>query len=185
MSKSLIEQLYNIPIVTSSYMPEGEVMIANINTLDYLKQDVKMKLDKQARPTRDEENQTTDDTKQDDEAEMGMKFDGQGEDTNEMKPRWSLLPWREVEEVVKVLTAGASEYADFNWQKVEPRSRYVDALLRHFKNWYVDKEPFDKDLKEKQNIEVSHLACLICNALFLMWHDNKERVKDGNSSISF
>ena len=42
----------------------------------------------------------------------GMKFDTG-------KPRWSLLPWNQVEQIVEILTFGAKKYADNNWKKVE------------------------------------------------------------------
>ena len=109
--------------------------------------------------------------------EEGMKFDGQGEDGSELKNRWSLLPWREINEVVKILTMGAVKYKDDNWKKVaeEKPKRYIDALQRHFYLWHVKKEKYDKDLYKRFDIKVSHLACLICNAIFLLWKDNEDR----------
>jgi hypothetical protein len=103
---------------------------------------------------------------------IGMKFDGQGCDGNEVKVRWELMPWEQLEEVAKVLTAGGIKYEDNNWKIVEPRSRYVGALFRHFIKWFVNKEKFDKDIFKLSGYKVSHLACLACNALFLMWFDD-------------
>jgi len=109
--------------------------------------------------------------------EKGTKFDGQGDDGRLVKSRWSLLPWRQMEQVVKVFTLGAIKYSDNNWQCVKPRSRYVDALMRHFVLYY-DGEKFDTDLFGRYKIKVSHLACLVCNALFLMWFEDNERHDD-------
>lgn len=91
---------------------------------------------------------------------VGRKFDGG-------KPRWGLLPFREVEQVVDVLTIGAQKYEDHNWQRVRPVSRYIDAAFRHMTAWVRG---------EKQDPETgkNHLAHAICCLLFLMWHDNEE-----------
>ncbi|MFN9899957.1 MAG: dATP/dGTP diphosphohydrolase domain-containing protein, partial [bacterium] len=59
----------------------------------------------------------------------GVKFDG-------AKLRWSLLPLRAVEDVVKVLEFGARKYAPDNWMKVpDARERYWDAAMRHMIEW--------------------------------------------------
>ena len=58
----------------------------------------------------------------------GTKYDDE-------KPRWSLLPWDALEQVVKVLTHGATKYADDNWKDVKPHTRYLDAALRHITAW--------------------------------------------------
>ena len=90
----------------------------------------------------------------------GIKYDGQ-------KARWSLLPWREVKEVVEVLTLGSIKYADDNWKYVKPQpDRYFSAGMRHLTAWYSG---------EKKDPETgkSHLAHAICCFLFLMWFDNE------------
>ena len=99
-------------------------------------------------------------------SEIGMKF-SQG------KPRWSLLPPDEIEEVVKVLTEGAKKYKDNNWQKVDPKE-YLDALGRHI-NAYRKGEKYDVgvDCNGKAGDGYHHLAHAICNCLFIMWNDNQ------------
>ena len=88
----------------------------------------------------------------------GMKFDTG-------KPRWSLLPWNQVEQI---LTFGAKKYADNNWQKVEnSRARYFDAMQRHLLAWFNGE-------KKDQESGKSHLAHAGCNLLFLMWFDDEE-----------
>jgi len=96
---------------------------------------------------------------------MGRKFD-------EGKPRWGLLPWKPVEEIVKVLTLGSLKYEDHNWQRVPNASnRYFDAMHRHIAAW---------KLGEKKDPEtgLSHLAHAGCCLLFLMWFENKEQKDD-------
>jgi hypothetical protein len=84
------------------------------------------------------------------------------------KPRWSLLPWAEVEDVVRVLTEGARIYADNNWQIVEDaRERYFSAAHRHLVAWHQG-ERFDPKSK------LPHLAHAACNLLFLAWFDRQE-----------
>lgn len=85
------------------------------------------------------------------------------------KARWSLLPWRETEEAVEVLTIGSVKYEDLNWQKVpNARDRYFSAAMRHFIAWRGG---------EKKDPETgkSHLAHVACCILFLMWFDNEDK----------
>ena len=87
-----------------------------------------------------------------------------GSKHDEGKPRWSLLPWRELREVVEVLTFGAHKYSDGNWKHVTPPERYRDALMRHF-SAYSGGERVDAESGR------AHLAHVVCCALFLMWFD--------------
>jgi len=81
------------------------------------------------------------------------------------KPRWDLLPIRETEEVVHVLTAGSVKYSDDNWKIVDnSRNRYFAALMRHVMAWWTG-ETFDPETKRH------HLAHAVCCCLFLMWFD--------------
>ncbi len=101
-------------------------------------------------------------TKKDNQAE-GVKYDAG-------KPRWGLLPFREVKEVVEILTFGAQKYSEDNWKKVTPKERYVDAAFRHFTSWVQGEK---KDMESGK----SHLAHAVCCLLFLMWFDNEEEKK--------
>jgi len=59
----------------------------------------------------------------------GIKFDAD-------KPRWDLLPWAEMEDVVQVLTFGAKKYGAYNWRSVpQAQERYFSAALRHITAW--------------------------------------------------
>lgn len=54
------------------------------------------------------------------------------------KPRWSLLPWGAVGQVVDVLGFGARKYGDRNWERVPGwRARYFDAAQRHMLAWWA------------------------------------------------
>ena len=81
------------------------------------------------------------------------------------KLRWSLLPWGAVQEVVKVVTFGASKYGPCNWTKLEqPEDRYFSALMRHLAAWKTG-ESLDPETG------IYHLAHAGCNVLFLLWFE--------------
>jgi hypothetical protein len=84
------------------------------------------------------------------------------------KPNWTLLPWKQLRTVVDVLTIGAKKYGDHNW-KLVAYSRYECALMRHVaavqSGEWLDAET-----------HLPHLAHVVCNALYLMWH--KEHIDD-------
>lgn len=84
------------------------------------------------------------------------------------KLRWSLMPWTQLKEVVKVLMIGAAKYSDDNWHKAsdEDVKRYKDALSRHVIDWLAGE-------KKDPETGLSHLAHAICNCLFLMYYDNR------------
>jgi hypothetical protein len=91
----------------------------------------------------------------------GIKFDSD-------KPDWTLLPWKQLATVLQVLTLGAKKYAPDNWKYVpDSPQRYSAALFRHLLA-VQDGEWLDPETK------LPHLAHVVCNALFLMWHrENK------------
>lgn len=83
------------------------------------------------------------------------------------KMPWHLLPWKETEQIVKVLRFGAGKYSENNWQKVsDPKEKYFRAMLTHISQWRQG-ETFDEESG------LHHLAHAACNALFLMWFDHK------------
>ena len=99
----------------------------------------------------------------------GAKFDAG-------KPRWDLLPWDEVGQVVEVLTHGAVKYAPDNWKHVEDgRDRYFAALLRHIHAHRMG------DVLDPES-GLTHLAHAACNLLFLMHFEQQEPL--GGSAIS-
>lgn len=85
----------------------------------------------------------------------GVKYDSD-------KPKWSLLPFRALKEVVDVLTYGAKKYAPDNWKKVpNAKQRYIDAGFRHFTT-YASGEKLDSETGK------SHLAHAMCCLLYLL-----------------
>jgi len=94
------------------------------------------------------------------EKKQGVKYD-------ENKPRYDLIPHAALREVADVLTMGAAKYSDDNWKRVDGlRQRYTAALMRHTEAWRSG-ERIDPESGR------SHLAHVICNAMFLMWADEE------------
>jgi len=85
-------------------------------------------------------------------AQGGMKGDNG-------KPRWSLLDFQTLSDVVDVLELGAKKYSAGNFKHVEP-VRYVDAFLRH---WYAYQSGEELDSESGK----SHLHHMICCLMFL------------------
>ena len=84
------------------------------------------------------------------------------------KLQWSLLPFEELRDVVRVLMLGAKKYTPDNWKKCDDVTRYKDALMRHVIS-YVSGDTIDNESG------LSHLAHAVCNCLFLMYFDNREK----------
>lgn len=92
---------------------------------------------------------------------VGVKFDNE-------KPRWSLVPYDALAEVVDVLTSGAKKYSPDNWKHVpNAEERYVDAAMRHFTAW-ISGEKKDPETGK------SHLAHVVCCVFFLMWFEKNK-----------
>lgn len=97
----------------------------------------------------------------DDSGRLGVKFDKD-------KPKWNLLPWDELEDVVHVLTFGAKKYAPDNWKFVDDaNNRYMDAAMRHLVA-HQQGETRDSESGE------SHIAHAICCLLFMLWHSKND-----------
>lgn len=107
--------------------------------------------------------------------EEGMKNDFLDD-----KPRWDLLPLPEIEDLVKVYTAGAKKYAPNNWQKLDNGyQRYKAALFRHLLA-YEKGERIDPDTK------CMHLAQVAWNAIAMLWFDkNGKGLYDLANNINF
>ena len=87
----------------------------------------------------------------------------QGKKHDQEKPRTDLLPPVALEEIAKVLSFGASKYADHNWRLGFKYSRLIGAALRHI---FAFSKGEDKD----PETGLSHLAHAACCILFLLDH---------------
>ena len=79
------------------------------------------------------------------------------------KPRWTLLPIKQITQVIDVLEYGAKKYDVDGWKYVkDARVRYKNALARHVSSM-LDGEWYD------QESGLPHVAHAACNCLFLLW----------------
>lgn len=80
---------------------------------------------------------------------------------NKGKTRWGLLSWPALGELVKVLEFGAQKYDSWNWSKGLSWSECFESLQRHAIAWYQgeDTDP---------ETGLSHMAHVLCNAMFLV-----------------
>ena len=88
------------------------------------------------------------------------------------KVDWDLLPWDEVESIVKVFMHGLKKYERDNWKinVKENTHHYRSAIMRHLKDYFVGNK-IDNDSKLPT---LSHIAT---NALILDWFENNENKK--------
>lgn len=84
------------------------------------------------------------------------------------KIRWSLIDFKSLEPMARVLNFGAvTKYEPGNWKNVPNKAPYLDACMRHLLA-YLRGEEKDQETGE------SHLASLMCNAMFLI-HDRDSK----------
>lgn len=84
------------------------------------------------------------------------------------KPMWELLPLQDIEDVVKVYTAGAKKYGPDKWQNLpDGYKRYKAALFRHLLE-------YEKGNWLDEETGCIHLAQVVWNAIAML-HIEKER----------
>ena len=87
---------------------------------------------------------------------------GKKNDFKDEKLRWDLLPLKEIEEIVKVYTAGSKKYGDNTWQKLpNGMARYRAALLRHLVE-------YEKGNTVDEETGCKHLAQVAWNAIAML-----------------
>lgn len=100
--------------------------------------------------------------------------EGKKNDFQDGKLRWDLLPLEEIEDIVKLYTAGSIKYGDNNWQGLENGyQRYKAAMLRHLLE-------YEKGNKIDEETKVNHLAAVAWNAIAMLYLDKhgKGKVND-------
>ena len=92
------------------------------------------------------------------------------------KLRWELLPLEDVEDIVKVYTAGAKKYGPNTWQNLpDGYNRYKAALLRHLVE-------YDKGNKIDEETGCRHLAAVAWNAIAML-HIDKQKTETHENTI--
>lgn len=85
----------------------------------------------------------------------GKKFDNG-------KADYSLLPFDELEELVKVLMFGAKKYGRNNWKNGLSVNRLLSATYRHLKD-FKNKTDIDKESG------LHALGHVLANVIFMLW----------------
>ena len=89
-------------------------------------------------------------------------------DRKDDKPMWELLPLQDIEDVVKVYTAGAKKYGPDRWQNLpDGYNRYKAALFRHLVE-------YEKGNWLDEETGCIHLAQVVWNAIAML-HIEKGR----------
>lgn len=84
-------------------------------------------------------------------------------DFKDNKPRMELIPLEVMEEVAKVLTAGAKKYGPNTWQNLpDGYQRYKGALLRHLTE-------IEKGNEIDADTGCLHIAQVVTNAMFMCY----------------
>ena len=89
-----------------------------------------------------------------------------GDKHDEGKIRFDLLPDDALTLIAEVLTQGASEYGDHNWEEGISASRLESAARRHMTRWKLGQT---KDPKSK----LSHLVHAACDLLMMVALENR------------
>tara|TARA_R110000772_G_scaffold54130_1_gene123543 strand:- start:61079 stop:61399 length:321 start_codon:yes stop_codon:yes gene_type:complete len=102
----------------------------------------------------------------------------EGRRDNEGKIKWSLISWRALEPLVRVLSFGANKYSAHNWKKGLKYTEICESLQRHM-NAFIDGEDNDPESK------LTHVGHILCNAMFLSYmylfrKDMDDRYNDTN-----
>lgn len=99
------------------------------------------------------------------EGPNGGQAEPSGRKSDRGKLRYDLLPVDVLEQIVRVLTAGATKYGDENWKNVEPyKDRYYAAAMRHLVAWRQGEVADRED-------GLPHLAHALCCIIFILWKD--------------
>jgi hypothetical protein len=94
---------------------------------------------------------------------------------NEGKCKWSLVDFKSLEPMVKVLEYGTEKYSRDNWKKGLPVTEICESLMRHLYA-FLDGENIDPESG------MSHIGHIQCNAMFLAHMIDKEGFDDRSGS---
>ena len=86
---------------------------------------------------------------------------------NEGKPKWSLVDFKSLEPMVRVLEYGCTKYEKNNWKKGLDNTEVLESLSRHLFA-LMSGEELDPES------QLPHIGHIMCNALFYQYHKNKE-----------
>lgn len=86
---------------------------------------------------------------------------------NQGKPKWSLVDFKSMEPMIRVLEFGAQKYAPENWKKGLDTTEILESMMRHLAA-LMDGEETDPESG------VSHMGHIQCNAMFYNYFKRQE-----------
>jgi hypothetical protein len=81
---------------------------------------------------------------------------------NEKKLKWSLVDFKSLEDMVRVLEFGAKKYEPENWKKGLYTREIIESMIRHLTE-FLNGE--DNDIESN----LPHTGHILCNAMFLSY----------------
>jgi uncharacterized protein YuzB (UPF0349 family) len=87
---------------------------------------------------------------------------------NEGKPQWSLVDFKSLEPMVRVMEYGCTKYSRDNWKKGLDTTQILESLSRHLFA-LMSGEIVDPESGEE------HIGHILCNAMFWQYHYNKQQ----------
>ena len=102
------------------------------------------------------------------EEQVNEVISGYASRFNAGKPQWSIVDFKSLEPMVRVLEFGSVKYSRDNWKKGMPINEICDSLMRHLVA-YMDGEELDPESG------LSHIGHIQCNAMFLSYMENKNK----------
>jgi Domain of unknown function (DUF5664) len=90
---------------------------------------------------------------------------------NEGKSKWSLVNFKALEPMVRVLEFGCQKYSRDNWKKGLDKTEILESMQRHLAA-LIDGELIDGESG------VSHMGHIQCNAMFYNYFDERDINKE-------
>jgi uncharacterized protein YuzB (UPF0349 family) len=81
---------------------------------------------------------------------------------NQGKVQWSLVDYKSIEPMVRVLEYGCLKYSKNNWKKGMPVSQIIESMLRH------TYKLLEGELVDPES-GIEHVGHIQCNAMFLAY----------------
>ncbi len=89
---------------------------------------------------------------------------------NQGKSRWSLVHFKSLDPMVRVLMYGADKYAPDNWKHGLDRKEILDSMMRHL-GALIDGQEVDPESGEH------HIGHIMCNCMFYSYFNITDKVQ--------
>jgi hypothetical protein len=93
---------------------------------------------------------------------------------NSNKVKWSLMHYKSMEPMIRVLEKGAIKYAPDNWKKGLSRKETLESLQRHLAA-LMDGETHDPETNE---LHIGHIMCNCMIYSYFLLPENEHLARD-------